>query len=507
MNSHILMSDEEGLDPEVRLPNWLEYHAHTTPNRVALLTDGRTWTWAQLGQSAENMALRLTELSVLAGDHVGVLLSNGPEFVIAVHALMRLGAVLVPLNTRLTPSELEWQLRDAGVKLLIHDETNAPQSETLRTLSKVRTVSALELGEGISSSSEGLLPHPVSLSTVHSIVYTSGTTGTPKGALITYGNHWWSAAGSAINLGSHRDDRWLAVLPFFHVGGLAILMRSAIYGTPIVVHSRFDPVAVNAAIEHEGVTLLSVVSNMLRRMLDESQGVPYPRTLRSVLLGGGPAPRPLLEECASLDVPVLQTYGMTETASQAVTLSPEEALSKLGSAGKPLLPTNLRIEQGGREAAPEEVGEILLRGPNVSPGYLGHPKDTGRTLDGWLRTGDAGYLDTEGYLYVLDRRDDLIITGGENVYPAEVETVLASHPAVLEAGVTGRPDPRWGESVSASVVLRPGTQASTEALRAYCRERLASYKVPAGIEFLPELPRTASGKLLRRQLRERHASS
>jgi O-succinylbenzoic acid--CoA ligase len=193
---------------------------------------------------------------------------------------------------------------------------------------------------------------------------------------------------------------------------------------------------------------------------------------------------------------------MTETASQAATLAPEDALRKLGSAGKPLLPTELRIEGAGGDAAPDEPGEILLRGPNVSPGYLNHPPETGRTADGWLRTGDEGYLDDEGYLYVLDRCDDLIISGGENVYPAEVESVLQGHPAVLDAAVVGSPDELWGAVPVAFVVLRVGADTGTEDLRAYCAARLARYKVPAAVRVVPELPRTASGKLLRRNLRQ-----
>ncbi len=298
-----------------------------------------------------------------------------------------------------------------------------------------------------------------------------------------------------MNLGVQRDDRWLAVLPFYHVGGLAILMRSAIYGTPVVVQPRFDPAAVNDAIDR-GVTLVSGVSAMLRRMLDERGDRRFPASLRAVLLGGGPAPLSLLEECARIGLPVLQTYGMTETASQAVTLAPEEALREPGSAGKPLLPTELRIE----------AGEIQLRGPNVSPGYHNHPPETGRTPDGWLCTGDLGQLDEDGYLFVLDRRDDLIVSGGENVYPAEVEAALLAHPAVLEAGVTSRPDARWSAVPVASVGLRPGHRVSAEELQEFCRQRLAGYKVPVEIEFVAELPRTGSGKLLRRSLRDRWAA-
>ncbi|NTW03538.1 MAG: o-succinylbenzoate--CoA ligase [Oscillochloris sp.] len=319
--------------------------------------------------------------------------------------------------------------------------------------------------------------------------------------MLSCGNHWWNATASALNLGLRENDRWLAVLPLFHVGGLSILLRGAIYGITVVLHERFDPAAVNAAIDDQGVTLISVVAATLQRMLDDRNNKPYPPHFRCALLGGGPAPRPLLERCVALGVPVVQTYGMTESASQAVTLAPADALRKLGSAGQPLLPVGLRIQAEGREAAPGEVGEILLSGPTITSGYIGRPEATAAALcDGWLHTGDLGYRDAEGYLYVVERRSDLIISGGENIYPAEVEAALLAHPAVAEAGVVGLPDPHWGQAPVAAVVLRtPATEAD---MLAFLRERLASYKQPRRIIVLDELPRTASGKLQRRLLRE-----
>ena len=317
-------------------------------------------------------------------------------------------------------------------------------------------------------------------------MYTSGTTDRPKGAILTYANHWWSAIGSVLNLGLLPDDRWLACLPLFHVGGLSILLRSVICGFTAVVHLRFDAREVNRAIDEQGVSMVSVVSAMLDRMLAERGGRPYPSTLRCILLGGGPAPLPLLERAVQAGAPVVQTYGLTETASQVVTLAPEHALTKLGSAGKPLMGSQIRID---------DDGEIHVVGPTVSPGYLHRPP-----RDGWLRTGDLGYLDNEGYLYVLDRREDLIISGGENIYPAEVEATLIAHPAVREAGVIGLADAEWGRRVAALVVLEPGQTATPEELIAFCRMRLAGYKVPRRIAFRESLPRNAAGKLLRRDL-------
>ena len=270
------------------------------------------------------------------------------------------------------------------------------------------------------------------------------------------------------------------------------------------MQEAFDPAGVNRAIDEEGITIVSVVGVMLARMLEERGERPYPDTLRCVLVGGGPVARPLLEECARRGVPVVQTYGLTEAASQVVTLAPEDALRRIGSAGRPLFTTEVRVEgEDGRALAPGTAGEIVVRGPTVTPGYLNDPEATDRLLrDGWLRTGDIGELDSDGYLYVLDRRDDLIVSGGENVYPAEVEEVLRSHPAVLDAGVVGLADERWGQTVAATVALRAGAEVGEEALLAFCRSRLASYKTPARLRFVERLPRNAAGKLLRHALRE-----
>jgi O-succinylbenzoic acid--CoA ligase len=243
---------------------------------------------------------------------------------------------------------------------------------------------------------------------------------------------------------------------------------------------------------------------MLQRMLVERGERPYPSSFRCFLLGGGPAPQPLLEECAARGLPVMQTYGLTESASQAVTLAPEDALSKVGSAGKPLFPTEIRVvDDNGVDVAHDAPGEIVVRGPTVTPGYFNSPDASREVLrDGWLHTGDIGYLDSEGYLYVLDRRDDLIISGGENVYPAEVEAALMAHPAVAEAGVIGLADAKWGQIVAAAIVLRPGQSVESAELMTFCSSRLAAYKSPKDLRFTDELPRTAAGKLQRRALRE-----
>lgn len=486
------------------MPNWLQKRADLTPNRIALKFHEEEWTFSQLNIASIRTAKRIASLGVKKGEKVAVLLHNGTHTVELIHALEYLGAVIVFLNTRLSHFELSWQIVDSNASLLIYDAYNHDKT---MDISQIESTSSLQIMEwsGIKDLHEVEVPlqSEFDLNSIHSIIYTSGTTGHPKGVMLSYRNHWWSAMGSMLNMGLHIDDRWLACVPFFHVSGLSILMRSVIYGITVIIHETFDPHKVNQAIEVEGVTIISVVSNMLARMLDQRNSDGYPQSFRCMLVGGGPVPLHLLEKCKEGNIPVYQTYGMTETASQIVTLGPEFMLTKLGSAGKALFQAELRIEKDGKQLANGEVGEIVVRGANVTGGYYHRPEATAQSIqNGWLYTGDLGYLDDEGFLYVVDRRSDLIISGGENIYPAEIEAVLSSHPAVSEAGVTGKEDQRWGQVPVAFVKLHEGMNTSIEEIYAYCRNRLASYKVPQAIYVIDEIPRNAANKVLRRKLKE-----
>jgi O-succinylbenzoic acid--CoA ligase len=305
---------------------------------------------------------------------------------------------------------------------------------------------------------------------VATVMHTSGTTSAPKPVELTYGNWQANALGSAVMLGLDLRERWLCVMPLAHVGGLSILVRSTIYATTVVVHERFDTQAVLDELmdPQRGITLVSLVPTMLARLLDA--GLQRPPALRWVLLGGGPIPAPLLERAARAEVPVATTYGMTEGCSQIATH------------GFPLPGVELRTVEG----------ELWAQGPVVAPGAM--------AADGWLHTGDLAELDERGRLTIVGRKSDTIVTGGENVAPAEVEAVLLEHPYVADAAVFARPDPEWGEVVIARVVLRDGAGATEDALREWCGARLARFKLPKRVEFAEELPRTVSGKLLRRHL-------
>ncbi len=315
------------------------------------------------------------------------------------------------------------------------------------------------------------------------VIHTSGTTAAPRPVELTYGNFLWSALGSAVALGLDPEERWLCALPLSHVGGLSILLRSAIYATTAVVHERFESDRVLHALRAGEATLVSLVATTLARLLDA--GLERPPALRCALTGGGPVPAALVSRAHAAGVPVSLTYGLTESCSQATTTPVAEIGGAPASAGTPLFCTRLRIAGDG---------EILVSGPTVAPASV--------APDGWLHTGDLGELDERGRLRVSGRKADTIVSGGENVAPAEVEAVLEAHPAVLEAAVLGRLDPRWGEAVTAIVVARAGEELDADELRAHCAGALAPYKVPKQFALATEpLPRTRSGKLLRRELR------
>lgn len=445
-------------DVTVVLDNWLAQRAETSPDRVALIADGLDLTYSELEAEATAAARRLAARGARRGAAVALTLPGGAEYVVLLHALMKVGAIASPVNPRLAPRELESELERVKPALKISEPGRLTTTEADLPL----------LGEH-------------DLEAPHCRLLTSGSSGQPRPVSLTYGNHLWSAVGSAFKIGVDPDDRWLCCLPLYHVSGLAIVMRSVIYGTGAVVHDGFEPDRVAESLGRDGITLMSLVPTMLLRLLEAGVDLSRPR---AILIGGGPVPVEVMEEATGRGATVVQTYGLTEAASQVTTLEPSEAQRKLGSAGRPLLTTHLRIQDG----------EILVQGPTVAPGFADE--------DGWLHTGDLGRIDEEGFLYVEERVGDVIVTGGENVMPAEVEEVLRRHPEVVDAAAVGREDPEWQEAVTAVVVIRNGAEVSAEELQEHCARELAGYKVPKRFEFVPELPRTSSGKVLRRALRE-----
>jgi O-succinylbenzoic acid--CoA ligase len=436
---------------------WLARAAAARPGSIALDTPAGSATYAQLLASATAAAGDLRTRGVGAGERVAIALPPGLDFARALHACMLLGAVAVPVDLRLAESERELVADGAAVVVEqpLRGEGEAPPTSPLR--------------------------HDLGATAV--VINTSGTSSAPKPVELTYGNLLWSALGSAVALGLDPAERWLCALPLSHVGGLSILVRSAIYATTAVVHERFDTERVLDALREQQVTLVSLVATTLTRLLDA--GLERPPALRAALTGGGPVPAGLVRRAYDAGVRVSLTYGLTESCSQ-VTTTPAAALADGDmAAGPPLFCTRLRCQ---------DDGEIIVAGPTVAPGAL--------APDGWLHTGDLGAFDERGRLRVTGRKADTIVSGGENVAPGEVEAVLEAHPDVLEAAVVGLPVEQWGEAVTAIVVTRHGTAPDGETLRAHCAAALAPYKVPKRVLLRGDpLPRTRSGKLLRRELR------
>jgi len=448
---------------------WLARAAAARPEHLALQTPSASWTYRELHGAALAGAAELLARGAGPGVPVAIALPPGLEFAQALHACLLTGAVAVPIDLR----------QPAAARAKVASRAELVVEEPLRARARGRG----ETG-GQSRVADRAGPGAThDLDAPAAVIHTSGTSAEPKAVALTYGNLLWSALGSAVALGSPRDERWLCTLPVAHVGGLSILMRSAIYATTAVVHERFDPERVVGVLRAGEVTIASLVATTLARLLDA--GLERPPHMRCALTGGGPVPAELLERASAAKVPVSITYGLTESASQVSTTPLAEVGEGVRAGpGPPLFCTRVQIAADG---------EILVAGPTVAPGALAE--------DGWLHTRDVGELDGAGRLRVTGRRSEVVISGGQNVSPAKVEAALEAHPAVLEAAVVARADAEWGEAVSAIVVWREGAEPDAAGVLELCARVLAPYEVPKRILSRAEpLPRTASGKLVRREL-------
>jgi len=500
-----------GYEPGAWTSPWLLRRAELSPNATALELGDETLSYRELARATHARARALQASGVREGDVVAVLLPSGLAFVEMVHAASALGITLLLLNTRQTASEIAFQLSDGGAGFLVHGagELREKAAEASSALGELRRID-LEADDPAShraaQGSEDLPPllSRIDLERPIVILYTSGTTGKPKGVPLSLANFLASAAGAAALLGPDVQERWLLCLPLFHVGGLSILLRGVLAGTTVVLHDRFDPREVSEALDARSISGISLVANMLQRVLDARAGRPAPASLKCILLGGGPAARSLLSRARASGFPLAPTYGLTEAASQVATSPPGMGEEEGDDGALPLPGAELRIVgPEGEVLRPGEEGEICVRGPMVMRGYWKRDRGAGDALrEGWLFTGDIGGLTPDGRLRVFDRRSDLIVSGGENVYPAEIEMVLLEHRGVAEAGVAGVPDARFGSRPVAWVVEQPGAEVDLAALRDECEERLAAYKVPVRFHLIEALPRNATGKLMRGKLRE-----
>lgn len=465
--------------------NWLLKQAATQPNQIAIDDGNERLSFAELKKQVEVVVGKIDHLN--PGSRVGLLATNTLMSYKLALAIMCSGRTIVWLNWRLAGEELERQIKDSGLQLCLVENSlwRSGMTNPFKSYS-VFLITNADPGELI----------PVFKSDwVASIMYTSGTTGKPKGVLQTFGNHFYSAVSSALNLGLSSADKWLCVAPIFHISGFSIIMRGLIYGMTVRLVEKFRAEEIERILANETVTIMSVVPFMLKKLIQQQNktNTHYNSAFRCMLLGGGTIDRETLEICLQRSIPVVQCYGMTETCSQIVALRSVDALLKLGSVGQPLFSTQLKLSKDG---------EILLKTPTLTPGYLNLPdKLPSKMIDGWYRTGDIGHLDKEGYLYIDGRADEMLISGGENIFPQEVEQVYQRYPQINEVAVVGQNDSVWGQVPVAFVVS--DRRLSTTKLMNYGYEHLARYKVPQHYIFVSELPKNASGKIRRFMLREK----
>lgn len=490
------------------LGRWILDRERVTPDREAIVFGDEAVTYADLAFQARGLSAELRERGLRPGDRVAVLSSNRPEYVSIFFACALGGYVLTPLNWRLTSHELAYQVDDSEPSLFIVEESRIDQAQGVLELTsgKVEVRRLEEPFRAGSHIAEVADDHPLL------IVYTSGTTGHPKGAVLTHANCFWTniSIDRVMDVASH--DVVLQILPQFHVGGWNVQPLLALWkGARIILESDFDPDrALRLISDHRVTTMMGVPANYLFMAESPTFANADLSSLRMAVVGGAPMPESLIETWHERGVSLVQGYGLTEASPNVLGLPPEYVAEKVGYAGKayPHVEADLwKLDNTGRVDGPG-IGELIVRGPSVFAGYWRNPEATSDTLrDGWLHTGDIAERDEEGFFRIRDRIKDMYISGGENVYPAEVEEVLHAHPDIVEAAVIGVPDEKWGESGTAFVVVRPGADLDEAGVRSWCRERLATYKVPKRVRFAPQLPRSGAAKVLKRQLQEMEAAS
>ncbi len=501
----------------VAASDWIAHHAHFAPNKEAVydVASDRHFTYAEFDDRIRRLALYLKSLGVELGDRVAVLCHNDSDAFEVQFACQRLGAIFLPLNWRLAVPELEFICNDATPKVLIYGtefEGQAAEVARLAAIPQSITMAngaASDYEAGIAAAAGELPPVSREMTDIWTIMYTSGTTGRPKGAQITYQMAFYNSVHCAVTAIVNSHSTNLTFLPTFHTGGLNVYANPVFHtgGTNVVMRT-FDPEHFLHLLTDKqiGIThALGVPTNFL--MLAQVPGFAEADFSNLVTLGvgGAAAPEALIEEYGAQGILLQQGWGMTETGPLGLLLSGDKALEKVGSSGLPGMYVKLRIvDEDGNELGDNQVGELLIKGPNVTPGYWNRPEANREifTADGYFHTGDAARRDADGYYYIVDRWKDMFISGGENVYPVEVENVIYQLDGILENAVVGVPHEKWGEVGRAYVVLKPGANLDDEAILGHCKSQLATYKVPKQVRYMDELPHNATGKVLKHQLPE-----
>jgi fatty-acyl-CoA synthase len=485
------------------LGRWIRDRARTTPERVAIDYDGRHVTYAELDVRSDRLAADLLAAGLKRGDRVATLTGNSPEHVEAFFACAKAGFVLVPLSWRLSPVELAYQLDDSEPAVFLVEDEYAELADATLAEASVRP-ERRRVGEVLGG--EGRVAADVADDDPLFLIYTSGTTGKPKGALLTHANCFWTNVSFDLGTGMAGDDVALQLLPQFHCGGWNVQPLLTWWkGGTVVLERTFDAERCLRLVAEKRVTTLMGVPAIYLFMAQEPGFDDADlSSVRRAVVGGAPMPEALLETWHARGIDIVQGYGLTEAAPNVLCLPAEDAVRKLGFAGKPYpyVEVALRDPESGRLLDGTGAGELVVRGPNIFAGYWRNPEaSAAATADGWLLTGDVAERDEEGYYRICARLKDMYISGGENVYPAEVESVLHEHPAVADAAVVAVADERWGEAGIAAVVVAEGHEVDEDELIEHCRTRLARFKVPRGVRFVDELPRSGMGKVLKDELR------
>lgn len=503
----------------MNLGNVVKFWAHRQPQAEAIITDGRTTTWADLDQQTNRIAHGLTNLDVAKGDRIAILSENCSEYLELVIAAYKIGAILVPLNVRLTATEVRHIVTDAGCKCLVSDEVHAATAASALQQLQDNNILAIDMATGSGIPYEELKSADVTAPTVDVtatdlayIQYTSGTTGRPKGAMLSHGNVLAMANHRILDHDMVTHDRIYLPYPLSFTGGILTTWAPAyVCGATFVLDAQVDPARILHIIEYHNITVFSAVPVIWSTLLQHPEFANHDlSSLRVCSSGGASSPLPLLQALKNAGLPIAQGYGLTEGSGFTCWLPAEDGERKLGSCGKPAMHTQIRIVDPQStelvDLGQGEVGELVIKGPEITSGYWKAPEETARTLiDGWLRTGDLAREDEEGYFYIVDRSKDMLISGGLNVYPAEIESVISGLPGVTECAVIGVPHEQWGETPVAVLVSKAGELIDVEQVIETCREQLADYKQPTYIVTRSDpLPRGMSGKVLKQELRKEY---
>jgi fatty-acyl-CoA synthase len=506
----------------INIGDWIRKWSFLQPHKRALIFEDRPLTYQELNHRTNQLCHFLLDLGVQRGDRISVLLYNCHQYIEIFFTISKIGAILVPLNWRLAGPELEFIIKDSGSNMLIFDPEFEEVIDSIRLHLNHSNIGYMSVGsicpDWAKDYEKGILEYPVQEPRLgvflgdeepHILMYTSGTTGVPKGAILSHRKTFFNALNADIFYNLTSKDIMIVARPLFHSGGLLVEAAPVLYkGGTLILKKRFRSHEILEAIQKYRVTLLEMAATVYQFMLQECDVTQYDlSSIRCYFTGGERVPKSMLKEYYRKGITISQIFGQTE-ASTITSLSPDDAILKIGSVGLPVFHGEVRIvDKTGKDLRPGEVGEIIVRGPTLMSGYWNRPDLTAETIrDGWLYTGDLARIDEEGYIYIVDREKDMYVSGGENVYPTEIEKVLHTHPKIFDAGIIGVQDERWGEVGKAFVVLKPGETMSNGEVFEFLKGKVAKYKIPKFVEYVEELPKTASGKIQKFLLKEWHQS-